>query len=126
MKKDLLMLGLAAVLILLLVSGTKFQSVEDYYLTHADDITDESDTVTVSIECGTVLKNWEQLDQALREGTHIPKDGFILAPKEYVLRKGDTAFDLLKRITRYEPAGISGGGKEPLRFSLYQRHPVSV
>ncbi len=102
MKKDLLMLAFAVLIIAVLLSGTKIQSVEEYYLTHSEDITEDSQTVTVSIECKTVLDNWENLSEELKEGDYIPEDGVILEPKEYVLRNGDTAFDLLKRVTRYE------------------------
>ena len=102
MKKDLLMLGFAVLIVVVLLSGTKIESVEEYYLTHAEDITEDSKVVTVSIECKTVLENWEQLDKELKEGDYIPKDGIVLAPTKYVLREGDTAFDLLKRVTRYE------------------------
>ena len=49
MKKDFLAVAIVAFLIAILCAGTKFQSVEDYYLTHLDDITPESETVFLSI-----------------------------------------------------------------------------
>ena len=54
MKKDLLVLAFAVLLAVVLFRGVKIQSVEDYYLTHADDITEDSETVTLSINCDTI------------------------------------------------------------------------
>lgn len=100
MKKDLLALLFVVLLIAVLISGTDIQSVEDYYLTHADDVTEDSETVTVSITCKTVLDHMQQLDENVID--EIPADGVILKPTVYVLREGDTAFDLLKRVTQHE------------------------
>ncbi|MEI3176074.1 MAG: hypothetical protein V8S96_06095 [Lachnospiraceae bacterium] len=56
MKKKVLFAGLALlVLILFLVKGIRIQSVEDYYMTHMEDIGPDSETVTLSIRstrCG--------------------------------------------------------------------------
>ena len=49
-KKNILMGAFLLVLILVLVSGTKIQSVDEYYLTHMEDITEDSETVTISID----------------------------------------------------------------------------
>ena len=101
MKKDLLIVAFVVLFLAVLLSGTKIQSVDEYYLTHIDDITKESETVRISIRCDTVLRNWGKLDGSLKNGDYIPKDGIILAETEYVLRPGDTVFDLLSRATRY-------------------------
>lgn len=101
MKKDLLALGFVLLIIALLVSGTKIQSVAEYYLTHIDRITPDSKTVTISIQCKTILDNWANLDPELKAGNYVPADGVILPPTKYVLREGDTAFDLLDRAVRY-------------------------
>ncbi|MBC8547121.1 DUF4430 domain-containing protein [Clostridiaceae bacterium NSJ-31] len=101
MKKDLLALGFVLLIVAVLLSGTKFQTVEEYYLTHIDDITPESETVTVSIECSNILKNWDDLDPSLQSEEFVPSDGVILPPTEYVLRPGDTVFDILERAVRY-------------------------
>ena len=85
----------------MVISGTNIQSVDEYYLTHIDDITPESETVTVSIRCDTILQNYDDLDPALRSDEFVPPDGVILPPTEYVLRPGDTVFDILDRAVRY-------------------------
>lgn len=100
MKKDLLALGFVLLIIALLLSGTKIQSVDEYYLTHIDDIAPESKTVTISINCRTILDNWENLDQELKSEQYVPADGVILPPAKYVLREGDTVFDILDRAVR--------------------------
>ena len=38
MKKNIVMIGIMLVLALVLIRGTKIQSVEEYYLTHMEDI----------------------------------------------------------------------------------------
>lgn len=101
MKKDLLVLGFVIVIVAVLLSGTKFQSVEDYYQTHIDDIKEDSETVTLSIRCDTVLEHWEQLSPPLQSDKYIPEDGVILPPTEYVLRPKDTVFDILNRAVRH-------------------------
>lgn len=102
MKKDLLVLGFAVLLAVFLLRGTKIQSVEDYYQTHIDDITEDFQVVTLSIRCDTVLDHYDRLKKELQDEKYVPKDGVILAPTEYVLRKGDTVFDILRRATRHE------------------------
>ena len=56
MKKNILLLGVVVVFALFLVKGTKIQSVDEYYLTHMEDIKEDSETVTVSIRCDTLLQ----------------------------------------------------------------------
>jgi len=101
MKKDLLVLGFIILIAAVLVSGTKIQSVDEYYLTHIDSITKDSETVTISIRCDTILNNMDDLDKPLRSDKYIPPDGVILRDTEYVLRPKDTVFDILDRAVRY-------------------------
>ncbi len=91
MKKDLLAVLFVILLIAAAVNGTHIQSVDEYYLTHIDDITEDSETVTISIRCDTVLENYGDLDASLRSEEFVPPDGVILAETEYVLRPGDTS-----------------------------------
>lgn len=101
LRKDILSIAFIALLIAVIVSGTKIQSVDEYYLTHIDDITDDSETVFISIEASTILDHWDELDPALRFEKYVPKDGVILERMEYVLRSDDTVFDILKRTVRH-------------------------
>ena len=101
MKKDILAIGVILLILAVILSGTNIQSVDEYYLTHIDDITPESETVTISIRCDTILDNYDDLDPALRSDEFVPPDGVILPATEYVLRPGDTVFDILDRAVRY-------------------------
>lgn len=101
MKKDLLAVLFVILAVCLVVKGTNIQSVDEYYLTHMDDITPESETVHISIRCDTVLEHYENLDKRLQSEEFVPPDGVILPQTEYVLRPGDTAFDILDRAARY-------------------------
>ena len=120
MKKDLLILAFVVLLIMLVLKGTKIQSVEDYYLTHVDDITEDSETVTVSIRCDTILDNYDKLDPKLQDEKYVPADGVILKPTRYVLRPGDTAFDVLNRAVRHEQIQMEfQGAKDNAYASAY-------
>lgn len=101
MRKDILIIAFIAVLIAVLINGTNIQSVEEFNLTHIDDITEDSETVFISIEASTVLDHWDKLDPALRSEKYVPEDGVILGQTEYVLRPNDTVFDILRRTVRH-------------------------
>lgn len=92
MKKDIILIFAVVLIIALLISGTEFQSVEEYYLTHAEDIKPGDETVFVSIDCSDILGHYEKLDKSLAESGFVPQDGIILAKTEYVLREGGHGF----------------------------------
>lgn len=102
MKKDLIAAAIAIFLIVLIASGTKIQSVDDYYLTHIDDVTENSETVTLSVRCDTVLDNWDKLDDELKFEKYVPQSGVILQEFTLVLRKNDTVYDILNRAVRHK------------------------
>src|SRR5690625_6146130 len=89
MRKDILIGAFIVLLLAVIFSGTKIQTVEEYYLTHIDDITEDSETVFISIDVSTILDNWEALDSGLQSPKYVPEDGIILAKTEYVLRPKD-------------------------------------
>lgn len=119
MKKNILLIGIIVMLVLILAKGVRIQSVEEYYLTHTEDITEDSETVTVSIRCDTLLKeeNWKKLDKQLRSDKYVPSDGMILGETACALRKGDTAFDLLKRVCRYNEIQMEYQGPDTNVYS---------
>ena len=86
---------------MIIACGTKIQSVDDYYLTHIDDIKEDSETITISIRCDTVLDNWAQLDDNLKYEKYVPQSGIILDDYVMVLRKDDTVYDVLNRAARH-------------------------
>ena len=122
MKKDIIALFVIILLVAVVINGTNIQSVDEYYLTHIDDITPESETVTISIRCDTILQNYEDLDPALRSDEFVPPDGVILPPTKYVLRPGDTVFDILDRAVRYNKIQMEYQGANENSFgSVYIR-----
>lgn len=121
-KKDILALFAIILIVAVLINGTHIQSVDEYYLTHIDDITPESETVTISIRCDTILAHYDDLDPALRSEEFVPADGVILPPTEYVLREGDTVFDILDRAVRYNRIQMEYQGADQNSYgSVYIR-----
>lgn len=116
-KKDILAALIIILLLAFVISGTKIQSVDEYYLTHIDDITPQSATVTLSIECKTVLENLSVLDPALKAGDFVPEDGVILPCTRYVLRPGNTVYDILSRAVRYNKIQMEYQGADKNSFS---------
>ncbi len=100
MKKDILAVSALIVAVIILIMGTDFQSVKEYYITHIDDIKQDSETVFLSVDCKTVLDNYDMLDESLKNSDYIPDDGVILEKTECVLRENDTVFDVLERCVR--------------------------
>lgn len=117
MKKDILAIFAVLLALAVLIGGTNFQTVEEYYLTHIDDITEDSETVKISIRCDTVLQNYDSLDAALRSEEFVPRDGVILPETEYVLREGDTVFDILNRAMRYNQIQMEYEGADKNSFA---------
>lgn len=95
MKKDIIAFMIVIIAAALFIMNTDFKSVEDYYTEHAEDITEDCQTVFISVRCDSVLEHMDKLDKSLYD--YIPSDGVILENTEYVLRDGDTVFDILKR-----------------------------
>lgn len=118
MKKDLLIVAFIIAIISIVVTGTKFQTVEEYYTTHADNITADSDVVTLAITASALASHPERLKPELTK--YVPEDGLILKKKKYVLRQGDTVFDILQRATRQERIQMEyQGANESAYKSIY-------
>ena len=112
MKKDIVAIFAIVLAVAVLISGTEFQSVDEYYLTHIDDITPESETVFISVNCKTILDNYDELESELRSEKYVPPDGVILPETEYVLRAGDSVFDILSRAMRYNKIQLEYQGAD--------------
>ncbi len=97
-RKDIIIFLALIMLAAVFVLCTDFKSVDEYYLEHAEDTENADATVFISIKCETILENIEDLDKNLL--TLVPKDGIILSQTEYVLREGDSVFDILLRAVK--------------------------
>lgn len=110
MKKNLIALSVLVLAVIAVVFTVDIQSVDEYYMTHLEDISSDSKTVTLLVECSTVFDNPDSLDESLKLSDTIPKDGIILPQTEYVLRNGDTVFDVLNRALQYNKIHFDYGG----------------
>ncbi len=120
MKKDILIVFAVVLALAVLIGGSEFQTVEEYYQVHIDDIREDSETVFIEIECADVFNHWDDLDPTLRAPGWLPENGVILPETEYVLRPGDTAFDLLKRTVRHNRIQMEFQGADKNAFgSVY-------
>jgi hypothetical protein len=102
MKRNIIILVLIILAIFIAYKGVDIQTVDEYYQSHLDDIKPDSKTVSLSIRCDTVLNNLALLPAELKSDEFIPPDGVVLPKTQYVLREGDSVFDILIRATRHK------------------------
>ena len=55
-------------------------------------------TCTISIECSTILNNWDDLNEA--KADFVPSDGWILYSSEVEYSPGETVYDVLYRVCK--------------------------
>lgn len=73
-------------------------------------------TVSVRIDCKTVLDHWDALEAPLKKGDYIPKDGVILKETEYPFADGDTVFGLLQKAAKEHKIQIEFQGADKNSF----------
>ena len=100
MKKDIALLIVIVLAAAAVIKGVDIQSVDEYYSLHSDDTANAAHTVTLTVDCSDILDNYDMLDNDLRDERYVPSDGIVMPAEKYVLREGDTAFDLLEKATR--------------------------
>lgn len=98
---------LAAVILSLIIAlsftSCCIQSVDDYYSSSSDSSKNDSTAqayASISIDCKTILDNYDDLDENLRNEKYVPKDGMILEKTEYPIEEGDTAFSILQKAVK--------------------------
>lgn len=118
MKKDFLIIAAIITLIIVLFNGTKFQTVNEYYETHAEVITATSKTVTLTINANVIAKQPKIVKPALRK--YVPTDGLILKPTKFVLHTDDSVFTILQKATRQNSIQMEyQGAAESIYKSAY-------
>lgn len=119
-KKDTLILfGVILALIAFYILSNP-QTVDRHYAATAKD--DVSGSVLISINCSTVFENWDALDESLRSGGYLPKDGVILKESKYPIEEGDTVFDvLLDSVTQNKIQFDYQGGDANIYDTIYIR-----
>lgn len=80
--------------------NSDFMTPEEYYGKYSDDIREGDSTVFLSINCETILENIDKADRSIVEGGFIPEDGVILPETEFLLKQGESVFDVLVRAVR--------------------------
>jgi len=120
--KDILILCVIGVVIAFIVNGVDIQSVDDYYRSRFDVISEESETVFLSICCSVVHDNLNSLDSHLKDEKYIPADGVMLPLTEYVLHPKETVFDIMERAARLNGIQIvHRGGSLSVYNSVYMQ-----
>lgn len=100
-KTDIFIVIVAIAVIIALFVNADIQSTEEYYQAHLEDIESDSPTVILSIKCDKAMES-DLFKQSLIEEGYIPENGIILPETEYVLREGDSVFEILNRAVRHE------------------------
>lgn len=116
MKKNIMLLLAAVAVAVILFMTTDIQSVEEYYNENPQAVTEDSQTVTLSVSCETILENYDELSESVKKAGVVPQNGVILPEGEYVLCSGDTVFDILDRALKYNKIHFdyTGGGQNTL------------
>lgn len=76
---------------------------------------EENHTCTISIECSSILDNWDDLKSSKAE--FVPSDGWILYTSEISFTPGDTVFDVLK--SACSQAGIQMSSRYTPMYGSY-------
>ncbi|MCH5202161.1 MAG: DUF4430 domain-containing protein [Oscillospiraceae bacterium] len=116
MKKDILAVAVLLIFAAVFIMVTDFQSVEEYYNAHPEDVKNAEKTVTISIECKSILKdiNIKKLDESVLP--YIPNNGIILKKTRFVLWDNDTVFDVLQRASQYKKIPLEYQGSTQNTF----------
>lgn len=93
MKKKIFTLFVTGIFAMGLLAGCGATTDDSTAETKTDDKNTSGVTVTVSINCSTILDNMDQLDSAKAE--FVPEDGWILEPVEVEIEAGDSVYDVL-------------------------------
>lgn len=91
-KNYIFILGASALLIII-VFFVDIQTAQDYYTADVG-VSDNSETVTLTIRCDTIL------DKTSDRTVYQPEDGSILPKTEFPFSEGESVYDILIRATR--------------------------
>lgn len=100
--KNMIAVGLCAVVVIALALTVRVSSAEDYYGKTAGDGT--GGAVTVSIECSAAAETMEPLPE------WMPEDGEMLAPTEVPISAGETALEALTDAARLKKLQLEANG----------------
>lgn len=117
MTKNNKLIYLKAVALLLVCTALFFcscsvQTPQEHYSYSS---ADSGQSVTISIDCKTILDNMDKLDKGLKD--YVPSDGIILEPTKYSFSEGETVFDALKAVTAQNKIQMEYQGADANQFS---------
>ncbi len=105
-KNYLAILALAGIAVIA-VWTIKLQSVDEYYQANTkDEVKLQTNTVSLSIRCDTVVGKKSEYK------IKIPADGIILDKKDIPIKKGDTVLNILIRATKENKIPFDYEGSE--------------
>ncbi len=111
LRNNLLIIFTLIALLLLIISSIDIKSKDRYYSDNDIKKTQTAvGTVTLSIDCSTILYNMDKLDSQLKESGSIPDDGKILAATEFEFYEGDSVYDILQRAVKKNKIQIAFQG----------------
>lgn len=96
-NKKIVLIFSMVIAALVIFAALNIRRSEDYYTSK---LPSEGASVTVEINCSSVLDNYQSLDESLRDEKYVPKDGVILAPAKVYINEGDSVFDVLEYVTK--------------------------
>ncbi len=90
-------------LVIIALTSCEIVSTDDYYATtpqSTSDVQEDKDTVTIEVECVSVLSNLDDLDEALKESDLLPEDGIIIEERQVSIDEDTTAFEVLEQVIK--------------------------
>lgn len=110
LKKTLCVL--LPLLLFFFAASCTIESTQQHYAGESAASGSRAGTVFISIECKTVLDHWDELEEPLKSGEDIPKDGVILKETEYPFSDGETVFGLLQKAAKEHKIQLEFQGTE--------------
>lgn len=107
---------LLAIFLLVFAASCTIESTQQHYAAESAPPASGAGTVRISIDCKTVLDHWDELEQPLKKGDYIPKDGVILKETEYPYSDGDSVFSLLQKAAKEHKLQLEFQGAEANQY----------
>lgn len=101
-KKNFIAIGIGAVILILFVGVTDFQSKNQYYDKTVTVKKEVVGTVSLTIRCDTVVGK--------KDSEYIPEDGVILETTEFEIEEQDTVYDILTEAAKQYEIQVENTG----------------
>lgn len=107
-KKNFIFIGILAVVLILAVCITDFQTADDYYNGEDAIKTETVGTVSLTIRCDTVAGK--------SDSEYIPEDGIVLETTEFEIEENDTVYDILVEAAKKYQIQMENTGAEGMVY----------